>query len=94
MRTPQLFPDVGLRRTMCILSHFRTCDVRAEVRAERVCNCACVVGASRHIFDLRCAIALFALFGRLFEKKPQKINLKIYFFLLFCKFFIHFDCEP
>ena len=47
MRTPQLFPDVGLRRTMCILSHFRTCDVRAEVRAERVCNCACVVGRAQ-----------------------------------------------
>ena len=42
---------------MCVLSHFRTCDVRAE----RVWNCACVVGACGHIFDLRCAIALFAL---------------------------------
>ena len=46
---------------MCVLSHFRTCDVRAEVRAERVWNCVCVVGACGHIFDLRCAIALFAL---------------------------------
>ena len=46
---------------MCVLSHFRTCDVRAEVRAERVCElcvrCRCV----RYIFDLRCAIALFIL---------------------------------
>ena len=31
---------------MCVLLHFRTCDVRAEVRAERVLQlcvrCACV----------------------------------------------------
>ena len=31
---------------MCVKSHFRTCDVRAEVRAERVCElcvrCRCV----------------------------------------------------
>ena len=40
---------------MCVLSHFLTCDVRAE----RVLNCACVVGACGHIFDLRFAIALF-----------------------------------
>ena len=46
---------------MCVLSHFRTCDVRAEVRAERVWNSACVVGACGHIFDVRCAIALFTL---------------------------------
>ena len=26
---------------MCVKSHFRTCDVCAEVRAERVLNCAC-----------------------------------------------------
>ena len=26
---------------MCVLSHFRVCDVRSEVRAERVWNCAC-----------------------------------------------------
>ena len=26
---------------MCVISHFRTCDVRAEVRAERVWKCAC-----------------------------------------------------
>ena len=45
---------------MCVLSHFRTCDVRAEVHAESVWNCSCVVGACWHIFDLRCAIALFA----------------------------------
>ena len=38
---------------MCVLSHLRTCDVRAEVRAERVLNCACVVGAYGHIFDVR-----------------------------------------
>ena len=30
---------------MCVLLHFRTCNVRAEVRAERVWNCACIVGA-------------------------------------------------
>ena len=43
---------------MCVLSHFCTCDVRTEVRAESVCElcvrCRCV----RAYFDLRCAIAL------------------------------------
>ena len=47
---------------MCVLSHFRTCDVRAEVRAERDWNCACVVGACGHNFKVRFAIALFYLF--------------------------------
>ena len=58
---------------MCVLSHFRTCDVRAEVRAERVCElcvrCRCV----RHIFDLRCAIALFILVDRAADEYVNRI---------------------
>ena len=37
---------------MCVLSHFRTCDVRAEVRAERVWNCACGSACVWAIFRL------------------------------------------
>ena len=47
---------------MCVLSHFRTCDVRAEVRAERFLKlrvrCACM----RLILGVRCAIALLHTF--------------------------------
>ena len=39
---------------MCVLSHFRTCDVRAEVRAERVWNCAC--GSACVWGNFQCAI--------------------------------------
>ena len=37
---------------MCVLSHFRTCDVRAEVCAERVWNCACGSACVWAIFRL------------------------------------------
>ena len=47
---------------MCVLSHFRTCDVRAKVRAERVWNCACVVGACGHILTCDCAITFSAIY--------------------------------
>ena len=47
---------------MFVKSHFRTCDVRAEVRAERyfqLCvRSACVL----LVFDVRCAIALLHTF--------------------------------
>ena len=46
---------------MCVLSHFRTCDVRAEVRAEMVWNCACGSECVWATFKVRCAIALFSL---------------------------------
>ena len=49
---------------MCVLSHFRTCDVRAEVRAERVCNCAFGSACVWAYLDLRFAIALFHLFSK------------------------------
>ena len=49
---------------MCGKSHFRTCDVRAEVRAERLLKlcvrCACVW----LVLGVRCAIALFILVDR------------------------------
>ena len=47
---------------MCVLSHFRTCDVRAEVRAERVLNCACGSACICAHFWLAIVIALFHLF--------------------------------
>ena len=47
---------------MCVKSHFRTCDVRAEVRAERfleLCvRCVCVL----LVLGVRCAIALLHTF--------------------------------
>ena len=46
---------------MCVLSHFRTCDVRAEVRAEKVLEvcvrCRCV----RAYLGLAMCDALFTL---------------------------------
>ena len=48
---------------MCVLSHFRTCDVRAEVRAERVWNCACGSACVWAFNKVRFAIALFYLFA-------------------------------
>ena len=61
---------------MCVLSHFRTCDVRAEVRAERVCElcvrCRCV----RYIFDLRCAIALFILVDKAADEYVYVYDLR------------------
>ena len=47
---------------MCVLSHFRTCDVRAEVRAEGVWSCACGIACAWATFKVRFAIALFYLF--------------------------------
>ena len=46
---------------MCVLSHFRTCDVRAEVGAERVLNCVCESACVWANFKVRFAIALFYL---------------------------------
>ena len=68
---------------MCVLSHFRTCDVRAEVRAGKcleVCvRCRCVWAN----FDLRCAIALFLSICHFQKKKNQTFYL-FASFLLFC----------
>ena len=67
---------------MCVLSHFRTCDVRAEVRAERVfelwVRCRCV----RAFLDLRCAIALSWLIGGRRMCKPY-ICITTYYMYLF-----------
>ena len=52
--------DVGLWRTC---AYYRT-SARAMCVRKGFVNCACVVGACRHIFDLRCAIALFILVDR------------------------------
>ena len=63
MQSP-LISRVGLRRTCAYYrTSARAMCVRKCVRKGFV-NCACVVGACGHIFDLRCAIALFILVDR------------------------------
>jgi hypothetical protein len=47
---------------MCVLSHLRTWDVPAEMRAERVWKCACDVRACSLFLSVRCAIALLHTF--------------------------------
>ena len=70
---------------MCVLSHFRTCDVRAEVRAERVWNCACGSACVWAIFQLAICDCTFLLMMYLkgetfkyivpgFQKKGGKRN--------------------
>ena len=64
---------------MCVLSHFRTCDVCAEVRAERfleLCvRCVCV----QLVFGVRCAIALLHTF---WTEWQDFLYLNILFFLI------------
>ena len=47
---------------MCVLSHFRTCDVRAEVRAERYFELCVRSACVWLVLDVRCAIALLHTF--------------------------------
>ena len=54
-------------------------SVRAEVRAERVFNCACVVGAYGKIADLQCAILTIVYksesdVGRIYILSGQTVN--------------------
>ena len=64
---------------MCVLSHFRTCDVRAEVRAERVWNCACGSACVWATFKVRFAIALFYLFPEKMQGSLEKMQLLTFF---------------
>ena len=68
---------------MCVLSHFRTCDVRAEVRAQRfleLCvRCACV----RLVFGRAMCDCTFAHF---FEQKDKILHLRTSFPVLECPF--------
>ena len=68
---------------MCVLSHFRTCDVRAEVRAERHWKSACVVGACGHILTCDFAIALFHLFNDSFVTFSETRFPQLYFELYY-----------
>ena len=47
---------------MCVKSHFRTCDVRAEVRAERFLELCVRSACVWLVFGVRCAIALLHTF--------------------------------
>ena len=47
---------------ICVLSHLRTLNVRAEVRAERIWKCRCDVRACGSFLSVRCAIALLNTF--------------------------------
>jgi hypothetical protein len=47
---------------MCVLSHLRTCDVCAEVRAKSILKGACDVRACGSFLAMLCAIALFHTF--------------------------------
>ena len=64
---------------MCVKSHFRTCDVRGEVRAEaypwKCVRSACV----QTYFKVRCAIARFSHFFR--WKFPQHLILNHIWFI-------------
>ena len=55
---------------MCVLSHLRTCDVRAEVRAkgglEMCVRCAC----ARPLMSVQCAMALLHSFFQVNDNIP------------------------
>ena len=76
--------DVGLRRTCAYYrTSARAMCVRKCVRKGFV-NCACVVGACGHIFDLRCAIAaLFILVDRGADEYVNRIYMYRYILYLF-----------
>ena len=59
---------------MCGKLHFRTCDVRVEVRAERVWNCACGSACVWATYKVRFAIALFYLFAAYALKKDVTLT--------------------
>ena len=46
-------------------------------------NCACVVGACGHIFDLRCAIALFILVDREADEYINSIYVPLHDILVY-----------
>ena len=54
---------------MCVLSHFRTCDVRAEVRAERGLQLCVVYACVRLVFGRAMCDHTFAHF--LEQKQPN-----------------------
>ena len=59
----------------CVKSHFRTCDVRAKVRAEWVRNCACGSACVWATFKVRFAIAHFYQFNAYAVKNDATFNL-------------------
>ena len=71
---------------MCVLSHFRTCDVRAKMRAERVWNCACGSACVWANIKVRFAITLFYLFSQQFSLVLTCSHLKDAFNLFLHKY--------